>query len=86
MLYSFNMNFRPSSSLTEKNTGTGNSPEISIFLQELSPFGFFLAQIIHMASWFFPANTLPSELQSVIDRLEKPSQDQTDIRGSEFDD
>lgn len=85
MLYSFNMNFRPSSKLPEKNTDTGISPEISIFLQELSPFGLFLTQIIHMAGWFFPGNKLPSGLQSVVDRLEEPNRDQKDIRGSEFD-
>lgn len=77
MLYSSNMNFRSSKTPEEKKIDTGISPELSIFLQELSPFGFLLAQIIRMTGWLFPGNILPSGLNKAADYLESP---ETDIR------
>ncbi len=70
MLYFSHMNFRHRHS-PELNTQESGLPfEITIFLQELSPFGIFLSQLIRMTGWLFPGNTLPASWLSVAQRLE----------------
>ncbi|NLF50947.1 MAG: hypothetical protein GX577_07405 [Leptolinea sp.] len=86
MLYSFNMNFRSSITPEEEKNDTGITPELSIFLQELSPFGFLLAQIIRMTGWLFPGNILPAGLNKAADYLESPETDNWDVWRLKVDD
>ncbi len=78
MLYFSHMNLPRSASTesTKNNTLPGISQDISILLDELSPFGLFLSQFLYMASWLFPGNSLPDSIKTTANLLETPDQEQ----------
>jgi hypothetical protein len=72
MLYFSHMN-PPRSAASEaiKSQSLPDVPkEISVLLDELSPFGLFLSQFLYMTNWLFPGNRLPDSIQAAAKELE----------------
>jgi hypothetical protein len=72
MLYFSHMNPTRSAS-TESiaaTAGPDNTEFFGTLLDELSPFGIFLSQILYMGSWLFNGNRLPDTLRKFAERLD----------------
>jgi hypothetical protein len=72
MLYFSHMNLNRTNLMesTESRSLQKNPQDISVLLDELSPFGLFVSQFLYMASWLFPGNRLPDSIQAAANMLE----------------